>query len=86
LIAYIALFSDHILRNLEWNDDRLNEIGHSVYKRSVDHSTCGETVYDPKVRSLIAGGQEFRSGDWPWMAALFHDLKFICGGTIGKFQ
>ncbi len=44
----------------------------------------GPTIHGPKVMSLIAGGREFESSEWPFMAALFNDLVFICGGTISK--
>lgn len=47
---------------------------------------CGETQYIPGVQSLITGGDNFRAGLWPWMAALYCHLSFICGGTIGMVE
>jgi hypothetical protein len=47
---------------------------------------CGESTYIPKVQSLVHGGDEFRKGLWPWMAALVVDLQPVCGGSISELS
>jgi hypothetical protein len=54
-----------------------------IVKRSVDFK-CGQSLYQPNVVSRIAGGESFKPGSWPWLSALFYNLKYICGGSLGK--
>ncbi len=54
-----------------------------IVKRSVDFK-CGQSLYQPKVFSRIAGGESFKPGSWPWLTALFYNLKYICGGSLGN--
>jgi hypothetical protein len=51
-------------------------------RRSTEEITCGESAFDPQVQSLVKGGADFKAGSWPWMAALFNNLQYICGGSI----
>jgi hypothetical protein len=54
----------------------------SRLRRGTEEITCGESAFLPQVQSLVTGGSDFKPGSWPWMAALFHNLQFICGGSI----
>jgi hypothetical protein len=51
-------------------------------RRATEEITCGESAFVPEVKSLVKGGSDFKPGSWPWMAALFNNLQFICGGSI----
>ncbi len=42
---------------------------------------CGQSKYKP-FQSLVAGGQKFEAGTWPWLGALYVHLRFMCGSTI----
>jgi hypothetical protein len=66
-----------ILEYKQFNNFTVHHIG----KRS--NQNCGESIYSPDVTSLIAGGNQLKPGVWPFLAALFHHSKFICGGSIG---
>lgn len=46
---------------------------------------CGKTIR--QVSGLIVGGTAGYRGQWPWLAAIYHNtengvLKFICGGSL----
>jgi hypothetical protein len=49
---------------------------------SENQINCGESTFHPEVVSLIKGGSNFKPGTFPWIAALFNNLDFICGGSI----
>jgi hypothetical protein len=49
-------------------------------------ANCGESRYVPKLQSLVRGGDEFRKGLWPWMAAFAVHLQPVCGGNISEFS
>jgi hypothetical protein len=51
-------------------------------RRESKKITCGESAFLPQVQSLVTGGSDFKPGSWPWMVALFHNLQFICGGSL----
>jgi secreted trypsin-like serine protease len=39
-------------------------------------------LYQTNLTSLIAGGERLKKGSWPWIAAFYHNFKYICGGSI----
>lgn len=43
---------------------------------------CGKRNIIQKSISLVIGGNSFERGEWPFIAALLHNDKFICGGTL----
>lgn len=55
----------------------------SIYNSQRDESICGIVSTST---SLIIGGYSYRHGDWPWLAALFYQNVFTCGGSISKLR
>lgn len=53
----------------------------SNHNNPSDDSICGHVS---TATSLIKGGSKYRKGDWPWLAALFYNNEFYCGGSISK--
>ncbi len=49
---------------------------------SENQINCGESTFHHEVFSLVKGGTDFKPGTFPWIAALFNNLEFICGGSI----
>lgn len=46
--------------------------------------SCGRSLHGSAGKGLIVGGDDFKAGEWPWMAALYWHQDFVCGGTISK--
>jgi hypothetical protein len=69
---------------MKWNVISIIFLLWKLASGSESKNCGGPTIHGPKVMSLIAGGREFESSEWPFMAALFNDLVFICGGTISE--
>lgn len=49
---------------------------------STQKQTCGKAGFQPHSRPRIVGGSNSQPGDWPWMAAIYRDDQFICGGSL----
>lgn len=45
-----------------------------------DSEVCGKSV--TAVTSLIKKGTSFQKGDFPWMAAIYYNDEFLCGGSL----
>lgn len=44
---------------------------------------CGVSDIDPE--SLTANGRKPTEQEWPWLAKIYINDKYICGGSIGNF-
>ncbi|XP_036098820.1 enteropeptidase [Molossus molossus] len=44
--------------------------------------SCGGKMVAQEVSPKIAGGHDAKEGAWPWIAALFHNNKLLCGASL----
>jgi hypothetical protein len=53
--------------------------------QTLGYENCGVAEIDIEITGLVANGQSFKKGSWPWLAGLFHHAKYICAGTLSNF-
>lgn len=56
-----------------------------ICAQSLNDLKCGIAEVDIEVTALVANGQSFKKGSWPWMAGLLHNGKYICAGSLSNF-
>ncbi|XP_006889888.1 PREDICTED: enteropeptidase [Elephantulus edwardii] len=54
----------------------------SLIQLQCNPKTCGQKMVVQKVSPKIVGGNNAEEGAWPWLVALYHNDRLLCGASL----